>query len=114
MKYQEVLDLKKEDIRRIQVTKTGLASSQQKLYKILSDKCIRFGEQSFSKGGISLGIGTYSDKSVRREGWSSNTYFFYFDGDKKVYLPSERVLWDKVVAELLTEKRDKLINNILN
>ena len=114
MTYQEVLDLKKEDIRRIQVTKTGLASSQQKLYKVLSDMGIRFGEQTFSKDAISLGIGTYSDKSVRREGWSSNKYFFYFDGDKKVYLPSERVLWDEVATELLAEKRDKLINNILN
>ena len=114
MTYQEVLDLKKEDIRTIQVTKRGLAISQQKLYKVLCDKKIKFGENSISESGVYLGGCVYSDKSVRREGWSVNKSFFYFDGDEKVYLPSERVLWDEVAAELLAEKRDKLINNILN
>jgi hypothetical protein len=113
MKKEEILNLSKEDIRTIQVTKRGLSTSQQKIYKILSDRGIRFGEQSFSEDGRSLGIGTFSDKSVRREGWRINTHFFYYDGDKKVYLPSERDLWDEVAAELLMEKRERLINNIL-
>lgn len=114
MTYQEVLDLKKEDIRTIQVTKRGLASSQQKLYRVLVERSIRFGEEVITLDGRCLGTGVYSDKSVRREGWRSNKSFFYFDGEKKVCLPSERILWDEVAAELLAEKRDKLINNILN
>lgn len=113
MTYQQVLDLKKEDIRTIQVTKRGLGINQQKLYKVLVEKGIRFGEQSVSSDGRILGSGVYSDKSVRREGWRSNTEFYYYDGDSKVYLPSERILWDQVASELLCEKRRSTIADII-
>ena len=111
--YQQVLDLKKKDIRTIQVTKRGLATPYQEIYIFLIKNGIRFGEHVFADDGRILGSSIYSDKSVRREGFSFNKFFFYYEGDKKVYLPSERDLWDEVASELLCEKRRSTIADII-